>query len=304
MKILYVAKHNPFDNEDELAIAHALRELGHQVEQVMEFNGHSCPRISADFCLFHKWSDYEVMRLTAKNMPLVCWFFDQMDSSFDIELSERTQHRLAWAAEITDIVSLFCLTDGDWVNRDKTGKLRWLCQGADERKIGPGNAAECHEWVPEILFHGTISHGVKRSQHIQHLVNRWGTRFGVIGSGRPATRRHGRALANILAKAAVTISPDGLQTDHYWSNRVYLVNGFAGFLLHPYCEGLSEHYDWRQLATYQSYNELDSLISYYLSGVGAQEREQLRFNAFEETKKRHLYRHRVEKLLEYVKELK
>lgn len=161
---------------------------------------------------------------------------------------------------IPRVVAGFC-TDGDWVveDRGRTGKLRWLMQGADERTLGFGTPIPDYAGA-EILFTGMINHGRRRAEHVAHLQARYGDRFAVMGDGGPKYRRHGRELADVFASCKVVVAPDGPNTARYWSNRVYLTLGLGGYLLHPRCEGLQEHYLASELTTYKDWAHLDYLI--------------------------------------------
>lgn len=299
MKIVFVARHNCGDNDDEGAIAHALRELGHEVECVHEKPRHrqgvDLASLKGDFCLFLKWpSPGEIAQV---RMPRVFWFFDLVDSA-DPTLHARAASRVQWMRDAAPLcVAGFC-TDGDWVARDTTGKLVHLMQGADERVAGFGKpTGDC----PPILFTGMIHHGQRRASHIAELQAKFGKRFGMLGSAGPADRKHGRALADAFASTKVVVAPDGPNSDRYWSNRVYLTLGLGGFLLHPYCSELAKQYlPGTELVYYHSRRELEGLIGYYLTHDA--EREQLRIASHAKTMTAHTYRHRCEELVRIVKE--
>lgn len=296
MRIVYVAKHGPFDNQDEDAITHALQLLGHEVICIQERKGvQAFSYQTADFCLFHKWEDYSA--IAGLRMPRVFWYFDLVKSqTCHIFREGRNRDRSAWFRNVVPhCVAGFC-TDGDFVADDKTGKLIHLMQGADERFVGYGTPTESHE----ILFTGLVNNGSRRLAHFEHLQQKWGNRLGIIGNDGPKSRVHGRALADVLAGTSIAIAPDGPNTDRYWSNRVYLTLGLGGFLLHPYCEKLREHYTPEELVMYRSWEELDQQIEYYINNP--EEREALRKAGHEKTLQSHLYRHRIEQLIQVVKE--
>ena len=304
MKILYVAKHTPSDNEDEMAIGYAMEKLGHKVERVQDFAAtkEKVQSIKADMCLFHNWADYSAIEAIQQNMPVVCWFFDKI-SFEDEKLQGRSNWRKQWVTTIHQICDYVFLTDGDWVNQGKVkhgllNKYRWLMQGADERKIGFGDPVKRPRY--EIMFTGTLRHGIDRELHVAHLQRRWGSKFTNLGSGRPETRIHGRELANVFAATKVIIAPEAPVSDFYWSNRVYLTLGFGGYLLHPYSKGLREHYDAEELPMYSSREELDEMIERALDPEYQEERLRASHVGLEVTKRHHLYRHRVEQLLNHV----
>lgn len=296
MKVIYVAKHNSGDNDDEGSIAFALERLGHEVIRIHERKGHKALKQAGDFVLFHKWED--ITSLARLKVPAVCWFFDLI-SHTDSTLRARWHSRTQWLESILPHCLLGFLTDGDAVARDQTGKLVHLLQGADERVLGPGTPRPEH--ACDLLFTGTPRHGRAREEHVAELRSVYGSRFCVLGEGGPQTRRHGRELADILASAKIVVAPDGPQTDLYWSNRVYLTLGFGGFLLHPWCAGLAKHYtDGVEIAYYRDRAHFHERVRYYLEQPDL--RIWLAANGLARTRLEHLYRHRVQRLVEIVKE--
>lgn len=301
MKILFVAKHNSGDNQDEDAVTHALQKLGHEVVCVHEKARHrpgiEFDNISADLCLFFKWEEFGHIARISKRMPCVFWYFDMVDSD-DLTLKPRCQFRMNWMRNVIPHCTVAFCTDGDWVNRDESGKLVHLMQGADERFIGMGSPCEL---ATPILFTGMINHGQSRANHIAELFVRYGNKFSVLGADGQRGRVHGRQLANTLASAKIVVAPDGPNTDNYWSNRVYLTLGFGGFLLHPYCEKLTHHYTPdKELIYYRSRSHLNELIDQYIDDVNF--RYKLQRAGFDKTVSHHTYRHRCEELIRIVKE--
>ncbi len=308
MKILFVANHGNHDNCDESAISYALRMLGHEVLEVQQRQSTTAAAVAkshnVDFCLFLKWDNPSSLRETAAVAPCVFWYFDLVANQDDPTLALRMESRRRWFYDVMRYcVGGFC-TDGDWVDQWNAtqkaygNKLYWLMQGMDERVAGPGDASQCNLEVPEILFTGMINHGSRRREHVHRLQTRYGRRFGVFGDGGPRFRLHGRALADLFAKAKIVVAPDGPCTDRYWSNRVYLTLGLGGFLMHPQCAGLRGHYAVDELVTYKDRETLELLIDDYLDDPST--RENLRVRGYEATMARHLYRHRCEELVRTV----
>ena len=174
MKILFVARHNSGDNDDEGAVAYALRKLGHEVLCIQEKKTHReqastlqgmVATFKPDFCLFFKWDNYDEIRWISSKCPCVFWFFDLISNTDDPTLTGRMRMRRNWLDAIIPHCKLAFFTDGDEVAKDQTGKLRWLMQGADERVAGLGTPLP-EPWPP-ILFTGMIHHGQKRGEHVQ-----------------------------------------------------------------------------------------------------------------------------------------
>lgn len=266
MRILYVAKHDQVrSNDDEGAITDALTKLGHDVQRVREKYGSTAHKVDADFCLFHHWNDFAALKRV--KCPKVFWCFDLIDAR-DPTLVTRSKTRIAWIREATSLVSLGFCTDGDWVAGDNTRKLHQLMQGADQRYVGKfkvndeidvsSNRKSGVARMP-LLFTGIAKGGTKRQSFVDEMLLRYGCMFSHYSGGK-----HGHILAELIASASIVLAPDAPITDHYWSNRVYLTLGYGGFLLHPYCNGLWQHYDDTELAYYRSRAELHELITYFL----------------------------------------
>lgn len=300
MKILYVAKHNSGDNDDEGGIVYALRQLGHEVLTLQEKAGSAAPQWAVshkvDACLFHKWETMPHIRALSAVAPCFFWYFDLVANQDDPTLAARMTQRRRWFKDVAPYCRAGFVTDGDWVEQwneapGRTGcRLHWLTQGMDERVAGPGDPDQCNLEVPEVIFTGMIHHGRRRAEHVKHLQDRYGRRFGVFGDGGPRFRLHGRKLADLFAKAKIVVAPDGPCTDRYWSNRVYLTTGLGGFLLHPRCKRLACQYGADELAVYSDREELTRLIDRYLDNHTS--RENLRAKGYEATMTRHTYRHR------------
>lgn len=322
MKVIFLARHDdpPQDNDDEGSVVHALRSLGHEVVPVHEHPGRRkgvrLYDLTADLLLFFKHPTVSDIIEMSKKMPCAYFHFDMIRSmEDDPTLEARSMHRVQWCRDVLPHVVAGFHSDGDWVAKDKTGKLAHLMQGFDERNAHLAAEATQTDFAPEILFTGMIHHGQRRAAHIRHLEEKWGPRFGVVGNGGGGRRLHGKALADLFASAKVVIAPDGPQTSRYASNRCFLTLGLGGFLVHPFSQAIANHYEpQKELAYYvgsgaspltsretrDAWNACDRLIGHYLSHPD--ERERLRKAGHEATMSRNLYRHRVAELLRVVKE--
>lgn len=288
MKILYVATHGRGLNDDEGAIAHALRALGHEVVCVGEGEGvrNRLPGITADFLLCHHWSDLDTLH--AIPIPKVFWYFDRIDMGKPAFLP-RTVSRRKHVAALTAACDLGFLTDGDQVAADTSGKLHWLPQGADGRIAGRGTASE--SW--DILYVGNRR---GREDFLAEMRGRWGRRFHWIPEGC-----YREQLRDAVASAKVVVAPDWPVSDRYWSNRVYVMLGFGAFLMHPYCATLQQHYQDRDhLVYYHSRTHLHDLINSYLTFPDA--RQALSSAALDHTISAHTYTQRCRDLVRIVRE--
>ena len=290
MNILYVARHTCGLNDDEGAIRYGLEKLGHTVIVCDESNGPGAHTIDADFCLFHSWS--KLSDIAAVKIPKVFWYFDLVDYSIDIKLGHRNTQRANWIKQVTSVSDLGFCTDGDWVKQDRTGKLRHLMQGADERVVGMWK--EQLPPVKDLLFTGTRTGGKGRQNFVDFMRNTYPNSFHHVEKGV-----YQEKLSKLIKQSKIVLAPDHPVTNLYWSNRVYTTLGFGGFLLHPYCRLLTHHYTHGQeIVFYKSMEELQELISHYLDHP--EERLRIQEAALERTKNNHTYTHRCQTLVEEV----
>jgi spore maturation protein CgeB len=314
MRILYVAKHNSGDNDDEGAIAFALKKLGHEVICVHEQqkqrnisfrNISQLDKLKADFCLFHKWPNVDEIRNL--KTPKCFWYFDLVTSD-DPPLVERSKTRVQWFnSVIQNVESAFC-TDGDWVLSQQAtkyaGKYFWLMQGADERVTGPGQQ-DPNVKQPPLLFTGMINHGSKRVTQITKLKERWGEQLSIIGEGGPRNRIHGRVLANAIANTKICIAPIGPSTDKYWSNRVFQFLGFGAFLIHPRCSELDNFYtpglDYLYYTDDGGDYPIEEVIQQFIVDGAREDREKIADRGHRTTVASNLYRHRCEVLVNHMR---
>lgn len=319
MKILMVGRFGQHDNADEDAIAHGFRQLGHEVTCVEEAHASSwlnSDTVPHDWGLFFKWPNaaevIQAIRVERNlRMPFCYWHFDLIESA-DPTLAVRSRSRVEWVRKVLPMVRLGIHTDGDWVQRASyrsngighhAGKLRHLMQGADERFVGPGKPTVTigegqvlgSTNRPPILFMGMVNHGQARERHVAHLKDVWGPKFEVLGNGGAHRRVHGRALADLIA-GRIVVAPDGPQTNNYWSNRIYLVLGFGGFLVHPHCEGLDEYYPCGGFLAYRSWSECDEQIEWALKHLDG--RDAVISLGYRQTLEANLYRHRCQRIVE------
>lgn len=274
----YVAKHGSGGNDDEGAIAHALRQLGHEVLPIAESN----PKpVEADFTLFHKWYPP-----SSWPTPLVFWYFDLVDYP-DPTLAGRNRQRRDWMdAVIPRCVAGFC-TDGDWAKRCG---LHHLPQGADERRVGYYDDGVVK--TGKYLLTCSTKGGRGREAFVSEVRTKYGHDLIHVQNGL-----HGRQLGYMVGAAKVVFAPSEPVTDNYWSNRVYNVLGFGGVMLHPWSQGLMHHIAHPGIVTfYGGMREFHDRVE-MLSSMTGEERLARRLAAIKCVRERHLYRHRCEELI-------
>lgn len=300
MRILYVAKHGSGGNDDEGAIAYALEQLGHEVVKVQEFGDRvpiSSPFVTdqgrLDFCLFHKWANIDFIKRI--KIPKAFWFWDLVDWPSDITLKARCDARKRWMSQVVPLVDLGFCSDGDWVAKDTTGKLRVLRQGADERIVGFGKEQPRDV---NVLFVGIGKGGGRhRESFVDELHARYGSRLlHVVNSV------YREDLKELVARSKVVVCPDSPVTNNYWSNRIYIMAGFGGLVYHP---EVGEPGDMPDAVIRYPKGSVGS----YIEGIDkiltinySEHHGKFRRQALEDVKRRHLYRHRCEELVRVVNE--
>lgn len=133
-----------------------------------------------------------------------------------------------------------------------------------------------------------------RREMLEQLRRRYGRRFTCWPQG-PAIR--GLELNRLLASAKVVVGDSCLagSAERYWSDRVPETTGRGGFLIHPEVKGLSGQHP--SVATWElgDLDQLYALIDYYLAFP--RERERARAHQAHETRTRHTYMDRMQRLL-------
>jgi len=90
-------------------------------------------------------------------------------------------------------------------------------------------------------------------------------------------------------------------TDNYWSNRVYIIGGYGGFLMHPASKGLAEQFvPNEELVFYNDVDHLALLLNKALDNPEYCKKIAARTN--EIILEKHCYVHRCEKIVEICNE--
>jgi hypothetical protein len=294
MRIIYVGKHNSGLNDDEGAVVHGFESLGHKVIRLAVNEGMMADKTPGDLLIFNKWDDPHTLFHLDGRIPRVFWYWDMVMQNGDPSVERRCLVREQWMARIIPHIDLGFCTDGDWVARDKSGKLLWLPQGADQRYVGQGGNSL--STVP-ILFTGIGKGGGNgRISFVEEMQSNWGSQFTHIVGGV-----YGKNLRDLIARTKIVVAPDSPATDRYWSIRVYTICGYGGFLLHPYCAGLSSHYQGgRDIIYYHNREELHDLVRAFLQD--STNRSRIAAAALKRTTGEHTYQHRCKELLKVVEQ--
>lgn len=268
---------------DELAIQLALESLGNTVEIVNDAEwGHPVQPMyirGFDLLLFNHSRQLEKIGLSG--LPKVFWCFDLMTE---------TPERWEWVQSAIQISDLGFFTDGGCVDEYPNKAIR-LMQGAQQVKRGTPR-----DYNLDVVFAGSIDH--PRSLFLEEIDIKFPSMLTTITH---KARVFGGEFAGLVASSKIMIAPDTPIKHNYWSNRVYMVLGYGGFLLHPYIEELAGQYvDGKEIVFYHSREDLYNKIDYYLQSD--LERWRISTNGMNRTKWEHTYTHRCRTMLQHIQE--
>jgi hypothetical protein len=189
----------------------------------------------------------------------------------------------------------------------------WAAAGVNHRWSPPGVLGrECHMAVPQRAYRSDVAfvgswRGYDHAEHwparrtmLEAVRRRYRNRFAMWPKGRAV---RGDELNRLFASAKVIVGDSCLagKIPKYWSDRIPETLGRGGFLIHPWVEGLEEHYtDGEHLRLYPAgdHAELLRLVDYYLAHDD--ERERIRRAGHEHVKAHHTYAHRMQRILSEV----
>ncbi len=293
MRVAYIAKHGSGGNDDEGAVAHALRSLGHDVFCFSEQKGVSARAGDYDLALFHKWDDWRTIATLRDRTKTVFWWFDLVEDPW---FQRRSDERREWMLKAMSRVTLGFMSDGDWVQKN-CGKypVVKLSQGADERVLGRWMGDDADK-LGDFLYVGNVSG--PRGGFVERLRARLGDRLTVVRAGV-----YGRDMAELVHRHTFVIAPPTVVTDRYWSNRVYVMAGFGATILHPYSSMLErEYHRGEHIVYYKDEAELLQLVDLFSSYEVSEDVAATGKRALARTCEAFTYRHRVQELLRKVAE--
>ena len=276
MIVAYVANHGNRGSDDtEGHIAHSLEKLGHTVRRIQQTSSPAgCD--GADLLLFHHWYNVHPGFLESLKMKKAAWYFDKVWNKRD-----------EWIRKVAPLCDKFFLSDGTFAASAGIPQLQVLRQGIGDRDVKAGTMKP-DAYPGEIAFTGSV-YG-ERAAWAKGLEKRYGSKFRVYGNV------FNRDLYDLCASVPTIVAPMHPSDDHYWSNRVYLVLGSGGFLVHPRLRGLSDEFiEGVHYAAYGSQDELYDQIDYYLKYD--EERRKIAAAGFALMHKKYTFTHRVKALL-------
>lgn len=273
MKICYVGKHNDAGNKDEYHVAAGLRSLGHEVILRQQEPRVDIPE-GTDLVLANHWYECDLEWLKTVKAFKVIWFWDKV-----------WRQRAVWMAKAEPVFDHIFMSDGTFADGKK--KLSVLRQGTGEVVSGIKS-----DHKADIAFPGSL-YGERLDWYMK-LKTRYGSRI------RHFQGIHGSKLSDLCESVPIILAPPFPSDDNYWSNRIYLILGHGGFLLHPRLEGMDEYTDGVHYVAYDT--DLVEKIDYYLENPGL--RNTIRILGQEKTQKDYSYTERCRKLIEEIHRLK
>lgn len=293
------------------------------VRQAWENQGHKVVRVQEG-----EQAQWETLIARLKDVDLVLW---TRTADLAAKVGHRTQWRmLAEAARLGKPTVAFHLDRWWGLDREATvwEEPFFRCQYVITADGGHQEQFESvgvnHIWLPpavsfgetawgefnpafasELAFVGSWRPGyhkewTHRPQLVDYLNRSFRNRIAFWPKqNQPSVR--GKDLRDLYASTQVVVGDSCLVGDatHYWSDRIPETVGRGGFLLHPYVEGIEDHFDigvhldtW----TVGNWKELGEKINYWLSHP--EEREIVAAAGREHVQAHHTYDTRVGQILE------
>lgn len=290
MKILYVANHfNQILDDTEGHITYGLRKFGHEVIEVLEKEYEKARDIKADLFLFHHWDIPERLEFI-KNHPAkkkAFWYFDKIWGT----VADNQEIRNKTVQENLTVADYAFMNDWTYCMKFPNPKFRELRQGIGDRLWDRGLGNPIQGLSVDIGFTGSL-YG-NRAEWADKLKERYGNRF------RAFNGFYNRDLFNLCASCKIMLCPQFPIDDYYWGNRVYLMTGSGGFVIHAYAKRLAEEFqEKKDIVYYVNLEDMFEKIDYYLTHDD--EREKIRLAGFQRAKELS-FTYRVGQLLNYLK---
>ena len=293
--------------------AKSLEALGHKVTKLQEKKTKSQvvldQALSADLFIWvhtHGWEtpgritmDNVLVRLKNEGVPTITY---HLDLWFGLERQKDLEQDNFYKT-----VGHFFTVDklmADWFNENTEVKGHFLPAGVYDK--------ECYidaTYSPDNFKYDVIFVGSKRYHHehkyrsdlIDFLKQTYGSRFLHVGGDGDTGTVRGNELNKIYAQSKVAVG-DSLNINfnypYYTSDRLFESTGRGGFTIYPRITGLEEYFkDNDEVVFYEhgNFEDLRTKIDKYLDNDI--ERERIRLNGHERTKKDHTYIHRWEAIM-------
>ena len=166
--------------------------------------------------------------------------------------------------------------------------------------------AQPQEPMLDVIFVGSRGYHPEwsyRPKLIDWLRATYGERFKHFGGDGLGVVREEK-LNQLYADSKVAVGDSlciNFDYPYYWSDRVYETLGRGGFMIHPYIQGMGDHFENGKHLVFYDFNnfeQLKGLIDYYLEHP--EEREAIRLAGHEHVKANHTYKNRWQHIIEVV----
>jgi len=192
----------------------------------------------------------------------------------------------------------------DWFNENTKVKGHFLPAGVYDKECYMHKTYNPDQFKYDVIFVGSkrYHHEHKyRSDLIDFLRDTYKDRFLHVGGDGDTGTVRGEALNKIYSQSKIAVG-DSLNINfnypYYTSDRLFESTGRGGFTIYPRIKGLEDYFeDGKEIVFYEhgNLNDLKIKINNYL--VNDTERESIRLNGHERTKKEHTYVHRWTSIL-------
>ena len=173
----------------------------------------------------------------------------------------------------------------------------WLMQGFDERMAKHVRFDVKERRFPISFFGIGKGGGTDREGFVFVMKEAFGSDFHHFPRGI-----YGKNLAETIAQSKIVVCPPSPVHHYYWSNRIYLMTGYGGFVLHFYNKTLRYEYATNHEVIFYYRHRLTSIIRDYLEDEPVEYMDRVRRNAHKRTMEDHTYRRRCERLIQVVQE--
>jgi hypothetical protein len=195
----------------------------------------------------------------------------------------------------------------DWLNSNTPVRGHFLPAAVFDRECYISTEPSSH--ANDVIFVGSKGYHPEwawRPQLIDWLRDTYGARFTHIGGDGDTGTLRGDDLNRAYANSKVAVGDTlclGFKYPYYCSDRLFEAAGRGGFQLFPRITGLDDFFtDGEHLRHFDfgDFDQLESLIDYYLDDANAAERETIRRAGQQHAQDHHTYLQRWQSIIDTV----
>ena len=196
----------------------------------------------------------------------------------------------------------------DWFNKNTEVKGHFIPAGVYDKECYINHNYNSKYFDHDVIFVGSKGYHPEhayRPELIDFLRKTYGKRFLHVGGDGDTGTVRGDELNRIYARSKIAVGDSlniGFNYPYYTSDRLFESTGRGGFTIYPRIKGLEEYFkDGDEIVFYEHGNleDLKTKIDKYLENDI--ERERIRLNGHNRTKKEHTYVHRWAAILEQLR---